>query len=1207
LGTNVEFKGEHPNGQGGAGAAPSAIAEITVFKKRAGPLSKRIHLVAGKIGNDSSQCAMSAGAARRVPIDLTDIAALAQLINGLGPREAYAIGRLKEGLPDHVRVVVADKLAEAKDDPNVIARTKDHLVFIAGAPAICLHDVDAKAMPEDAKARIRERGVWAALCAVVSPLANTARVVRPSTSHGLRNKETGETYPGSGGFHAATAVGDGGDIPRYLADFHDRLWLAGWGWGMVSGAGSFLERSLVDKAVASPERLIFEAPPVIVPPLEQAPRLAEAVEGDILDTMAACPPLTDAERTEVERLKQAEKLRLKSELDEARAKWSESHLKRLVASGMTKDEARAQVDRWLDHKELSGDFPLPFDDPKLAGASVADVLARPDKYVGQTLSDPFEGPSYGRGKAIVYRRDDASLFVNSFAHGGCVYALAAAPTADEEAELDRLARMATLDYDRARVAAAKKLGCRPAILDRLVAAKRAELSLDGGTDGLPGRPITFDEIDPWPEPVDGAELLTDLSATISAYVVMSKHQSDAAALWATHAHAHDLRDTSPPLVIKSPAMRSGKTKLVEVLERLVPRPLFVSGITVSFLERAIEAHRPTLLIDEYDALTSGDPALAERRGARVGKSVPLPGGGYESRLFSTWAPTVIAGIGEPPSTVRDRAVVIDLKRKLSSEKVRPLRERDGGDLTILRGKIARFVGDNEVRLRNANPAALAVDNDRAKDMWEPLIAIADVAGGDWPQRARDAGLALAEVSEAETAETDVKLLLLADIRDIFEKEPKEPEPDMLDPDAERGGRPDDGPRISSKRLLEKLVELEERPWSAWGRAKKPITGKSLGDLLRPYGVRSRTVRIDGETKDTGAKGYYLRAFDDAFARYLPTPGVSKRPNVTNPGKQGKSEDFANVSNPVWDGLENAENASKSGVCNAWTDEKGGVRGSASNSSPPQPDARLLSADEAYAAARELAAGFDLAPEGDLFTLLAVPASRPQRARRAVERHRRRHAEHDHEGRERGAAGLRLHPRGGRADDPARGAQDRQNLRACQSQPGRPEQLQRDPGLADPRSGGRAVKEEGLPMTDTTMMTSPLREAARQGAQAMSRFPGDGDDNKERRALQAAFHVAGLKGEFSSVTAVRFHLERLFGVSERQIRRVEKILRYPDVVQLVLKGPVSVTNAAHVIEHAGFDMLCVAWACASEDARREFREQLDRAGLLGVDRQELRHE
>jgi hypothetical protein len=123
------------------------------------------------------------------------------------------------------------------------------------------------------------------------------------------------------------------------------------------------------------------------------------------------------------------------------------------------------------------------------------------------------------------------------------------------------------------------------------------------------------------------------------------------------------------------------------------------------------------------------------------------------------------------------------------------------------------------------------------------------------------------------------------------------------------------------------------------------------------------------------------------------------------------------------------------------------------------------------------------------------------------------------------------------------------------------------------------------------MTLPLREAARQGAAAMARFPGDSDDDKERRALQAALHVAELKNEFSSTTAVRFHLERLFNVSERQIRRAEKILRYPEITKLVLKGPVSVTNASHVIEHAGVDMLRIAWACASEDARQEFCEQL----------------
>ncbi len=285
----------------------------------------------------------------------------------------------------------------------------------------------------------------------------------------------------------------------------------------------------------------------------------------------------------------------------------------------------------------------------------------------------------------------------------------------DEAEIERLAKLPLVAYDRERKAAAQKLRLRASLLDKVVAAKRAELGLVGpDADGLPGRRLQFEEIELWPEPVDGEAMLTELSATIGAYVIMDERQRDAAALWTVHAHAHDFRDTSPPLVIKSPAMRSGKTKLVEVLERLVPRPLFVSGITVSFLERAIEAHRPTLLIDEYDALTSNDPALAEaaraqlnrsakRRGARVGKNVPLPGGGYEARLFSTWAPTVIAGIGEPPSTVRDRAVVIDLKRKLSSEKVKPLRERDGADLAILRSKIARYVGDNEQAIARRRP------------------------------------------------------------------------------------------------------------------------------------------------------------------------------------------------------------------------------------------------------------------------------------------------------------------------------------------------------------------------------------------------------------------------------------------------------------------------------------------------------------------------
>jgi hypothetical protein len=194
--------------------APKPIAEVTVFEKRGDPLTKFIKLVDGRITNDDSMCAMSAGRARRVALDLGNIAALAEIINKMNPREAYAIGRLREGLPDSVRIVTADRLTSLNVKPDVAARTKVDLVFVAGAPAICLLDVDLKGVSPDAKRMIRERGVWGALCAVVPALANVARVIRQSTSTGLSNKATGERYPASGGFHAAIAVADGAPTSR---------------------------------------------------------------------------------------------------------------------------------------------------------------------------------------------------------------------------------------------------------------------------------------------------------------------------------------------------------------------------------------------------------------------------------------------------------------------------------------------------------------------------------------------------------------------------------------------------------------------------------------------------------------------------------------------------------------------------------------------------------------------------------------------------------------------------------------------------------------------------------------------------------------------------------------------------------------------------------------------------------------------------------
>ena len=164
---------------------------------------------------------------------------------------------------------------------------------------------------------------------------------------------------------------------------------------------------------------------------------------------------------------------------------------------------------------------------------------------------------------------------------------------------------------------------------------------------------------------------------------MDPRQRDAAALGAVFGHTHDLRDTAPIFFIVSPTKRCGKTRLERVIKRLAPKPLMASSASPRFWRGSIEKHRPTVLIDEFDAMAAGDQDMAEtlrgqlnssfdRDGANIGKCVPLPGGGYDEREFSTWAATWIAGIRKIPETVEDRSVVLRLKRKLAERKGRSL-------------------------------------------------------------------------------------------------------------------------------------------------------------------------------------------------------------------------------------------------------------------------------------------------------------------------------------------------------------------------------------------------------------------------------------------------------------------------------------------------------------------------------------------------------
>ena len=399
--------------------------EITVLTKHgAGGLTKRISLCNdGTVASDGSACLMARGSARRMLV--ANVPELASLLAKLGPKQAIALGRLRRDLADQVDVVTKDKLNGGKSAAT-IARTAGNLVYAEGQPAFALIDFDRKGMPAEVAARLASvGGVWNALTSVLPALADTARVTRASTSAGLHRTDTGERLPGSGGIHVYVTVSSGDDIPRFLRALHERAWLAGYGWLMLGAGGQLLERSIVDRMVGQPERLVFEGAPILEPPLEQdqASRRPVAVAGSPLDTMRACPSLTIAEQTKLRSIKAKHELALAPEAAKARAQFIASRAQRLAErSGITLAAAQEAITRQCEGV-LRPEIELPFDDPTLAGITVAELLADPDRFEGETLADPLEGPDYGRGKAKIMRRPDGTLWINSFAHGRTAYEL----------------------------------------------------------------------------------------------------------------------------------------------------------------------------------------------------------------------------------------------------------------------------------------------------------------------------------------------------------------------------------------------------------------------------------------------------------------------------------------------------------------------------------------------------------------------------------------------------------------------------------------------------------------------------------------------------------------------------------------------------------------------------------------------------------------
>lgn len=393
-------------------------------------------------------------------------------------------------------------------------------------------------------------------------------------------------------------------------------------------------------------------------------------------------------------------------------------------------------------------------------------------------------------------------------------------------------------------------------------------------DAGPANASIFEEVEPWPEPVDGADLLDDVTHALARHVIADKETLRAAALWAAFTWLVDVVQVAPIANITAPEKRCGKSILLTALGKLANRPLQVSNIAPAALYRSIELWAPTLLIDEVDAFLAAHEdargilnAGFTRDSAIVIRCV---GDDHMPTAFNVWGAKALCGIGKIADTLADRSVPLRLRRRTAGENVESLRHSDPALWESLRSRLARFALDSAEAIGKARPSPIPGLNDRANDAWEPLLAIADQAGDHWPKSARNAAIALHGL-EGESPSIGAELL--ADVKAVFEAK--------------------SASKVFSADLLEALVADEEAPWATWNRGK-PMSPRQLSAKLAEFGIKSKDIRIGSTNK----KGYDRADFSDAFGRYLsPEPSL---PSATarHAYSHATSRDFKSATPPL---------------------------------------------------------------------------------------------------------------------------------------------------------------------------------------------------------------------------------------------------------------------------------------------------------------------
>jgi hypothetical protein len=365
----------------------------------------------------------------------------------------------------------------------------------------------------------------------------------------------------------------------------------------------------------------------------------------------------------------------------------------------------------------------------------------------------------------------------------------------------------------------------------------------------------------------GPELLDDVHAFLGRFVAFpSPETHDAATLWAAHAHGMEAWDTTARLAFLSPEPGSGKTRALEIIGLLVPRPIEAVNMSPSALFRLIgrEEGLPTILFDEIDTVFGPKAREQEElrgllnagyhRGAKTYRGI-IRGGKVGVEEIEAFAAVALAGLNDLPDTLMSRAIIVRMRRRAPKERVEPYRRRlHSAEGEVLRDRLAAWIEGQLPGLKTNFPELPASITDRAADCWEPLIAIADIAGGHWPDRARVA--AVTDVTASAGGRETLGVRLLRDLKEIFGEED----------------------HLPTERILSKLHDMDESPWG--DIRGKPLDARGLARRLSNYGIKRATIRVLATTH----KGYRASDLHDSWARYLPkspAPPLSPQEGVTS--------------------------------------------------------------------------------------------------------------------------------------------------------------------------------------------------------------------------------------------------------------------------------------------------------------------------------------